>query len=172
MALDISPPLSLSFVGTHNYFCVKCNLTSLATDKFTRGSSCTACRKLGSTIAMVEGLLLSMFCMQNFLGYVADGHLLSSWFHSPNARWQQPHKASKNDDYHRQLSIDECQLLLSNGQLRLFLSRYAVEYIPLGGGFWEPTEIRNDRQVLSRIRHLRTLATLPACDEIQRATKG
>jgi hypothetical protein len=120
---------------------------------------------------MVEGPLLSMSCTQNLLWYRANGQLLASWFKSSSARLQQSYDASNTGGYHRELSVDECRLLLSSGQLRRFLSRYAVEYIPLGSGFWEPTEIKNDRQMMSRIRRLRTLATLPACDETQRPTK-
>ena len=96
--------------------------------------------------------------MQNCMFYQVNCHLLSSRLEASIARWQQPCEAMNNDDCHL-LSIDECQLLTSNGQFRRLLSRHAVDYISLGDILWEPTEIRNDKQIMSRVRNMRTLAT-------------
>jgi hypothetical protein len=96
--------------------------------------------------------------MQNCIYYQVNCRHIPSWLEASSARWQQSCEAMNNDDF-RVLSIEECQQLTSSGQLRRLLSRHAVEYVSLGGHFWEPTEIRNDAQIMSRVRNLRTLAS-------------
>jgi hypothetical protein len=106
----------------------------------------------------VKDLVLCLWCMQNCISYQVNCLLTPSWLEASSARWLKSCEATNNDHFHL-LSIDERQLLTSSGQLRRLLSRHAVEYIALGDTFWEPTEIRNDAQIMSRVRNLRTLAT-------------
>jgi hypothetical protein len=96
--------------------------------------------------------------MQNCISYQVNCLLTPSWLEASSARWQQSCQATNNDDFHL-LSVDDSEHLTSSGQLRRLLSRHAVEYISLGNHFWEPTEIRNDAQIMSRVRNLRTLAS-------------
>jgi len=89
---------------------------------------------------------------QNLCEYEVDGNQLASWYETVATQ----HSSTL---VNRELSSDDCRQLVSSGRCRRLLSRFLIDYVPLGSSVWEPVAIVDEEQMIKRLTQLRTKIT-------------